>query len=203
MLYRNQLVPTGELSNVGYSIMTNVEKSYRIGAELTAGFKPADFIGLDLNLTLSNNKIVDFVEHYIDYNTSDWSEEYKSLHLGKVDIAYSPSITGSSDLYANILPSLKLHFITKYVGKQYFDNTMNSERMLDPYMVSDIMIDFEPVIKNLRSAGIQLLVNNVFNARYVSNAYGGNWFEDGKELSWAYYFPQAGTNFMLRLGLEF
>ena len=70
-------------------------------------------------------------------------------------------------------------------------------------MVSDIMIDFEPVIKNLRSASIQLLVNNVFNARYVSNAYGGNWFEDGKELSWAYYFPQAGTNFMLRLGLEF
>jgi len=203
MLYRNQLVPTGELSNVGYSIMTNVEKSYRIGAELTAGFKPADFIGLDLNLTLSSNKIVDFVEHYIDYNTSDWSEEHRSLQLGKVDIAYSPSITGSSDLYANILPPLKLHFITKYVGKQYFDNTMNSERMLEPYMVSDIMIDFEPVIKNLRSAGIQLLVNNVFNARYVSNAYGGNWFEDGKELSWAYYFPQAGTNFMLRLGLEF
>jgi hypothetical protein len=27
--------------------------------------------------------------------------------------------------------------------------------------------------------------------------------EDGKETTWAYYFPQAGTNFMLRLGLEF
>jgi iron complex outermembrane receptor protein len=174
MLYRNQLVPTGELSNVGYSIMTNVEKSYRIGTELTAGFRPADFIGLDMSLTLSSNRIINFVQHYIDYNTSDWSEEYKSLNLGDVDIAYSPSTIGSSDLYANIIAPLKVHFITKYVGKQYFDNTMNSDRMLDPYLVSDLMFDFEPVIKNLRGASLQLLVSNIFNTRYESNAYGGN-----------------------------
>lgn len=203
MFYRDQLVPTGELSNVGYSIMTNVEKSYRIGTELTAGFRPADFIGLDISLTLSKNRIVNFVEHYIDYNTSDWSEEYGSLHLGNVDIAYSPSIIGSSDLYANIMAPLKVHFITKYVGKQYFDNTMSSERMLDPYLVSDVMIDFEPVVKKLSGASLQLLVSNICNTRYESNAYGGNWFEDGQEKTWAYYFPQAGTNFMLRLGLEF
>lgn len=203
MFYRDQLVPTGELSNVGYSIMTNVEKSYRIGTELTAGFRPADFIGLDISLTLSKNRIVNFVEHYIDYNTSDWSEEYGSLHLGNVDIAYSPSIIGSSDLYANIMAPLKVHFIAKYVGKQYFDNTMSSERMLDPYLVSDVMIDFEPVVKKLSGASLQLLVSNICNTRYESNAYGGNWFEDGQEKTWAYYFPQAGTNFMLRLGLEF
>ena len=203
MFYRDQLVPTGELSNVGYSIMTNVEKSYRIGAELTAGFRPADFMGLDMSLTLSSNRIVNFVEHYIDYNTTDWSEEYKSLNLGDVDIAYSPSIIGSSDLYAEILAPLKVHFITKYVGKQYFDNTMNGERMLDPYLVSDFMVDLMPVVQNLRGASLQLLVSNIFNARYESNAYGGNWFEDGQELTWAYYFPQAGTSFMVRLGLEF
>ena len=203
MFYRDQLVPTGELSNVGYSIMTNVEKSYRIGAELTAGFRPADFMGLDMSLTLSSNRIVNFVEHYIDYNTADWSEEYKSHYLGDVDIAYSPSIIGSSDLYTDILAPLKVHFITKYVGKQYFDNTMNGERMLDPYLVNDFMVDFMPVVKNLRGASLQLLVSNIFNARYESNAYGGNWFEDGQELTWAYYFPQAGTSFMVRLGLEF
>ncbi len=203
MYYRDQLVPTGELSNVGYSIMTNVEKSYRIGTELTAGFKPSGFIGLDFSFTLSSNKIVNFLERYIDYNTSDWSEEYKSNNLGTVDIAYSPSITGSSDLYANILPPLKVHLISKYVGRQYFDNTMNSERMLDPYFVNNLMIDFEPSLKSLRGASLQLLVTNIFNAQYESNAYGGNWFEDGQEQTWAYYFPQAGTGFMLRLGLKF
>ena len=203
MYYRDQLVPTGELSNVGYSIMTNVEKSYRIGAEITAGFKPSGFIGMDMSLTLSSNKIVNFLEHYIDYNTSDWSEEYKSNNLGTVDIAYSPSITGSSDLYVNILPPLKVHLISKYVGRQYFDNTMNKERVLDPYFVSNAMIDFEPALKSLRGASLQLLVTNIFNVKYESNAYGGNWFEDGQEKTWAYYFPQAGTGFMLRLGLKF
>ena len=203
MIYKDQLVPTGELSNVGYSIMTNVGKSYRAGAEIIAGFIPADFLTWDISLTLSQNKIIDFVEHYTDYNTSDWSSEYKSRELGNVDIAYSPSVTGSSDLAVRLIPSLKLHLISKYVGKQYFDNTMNNERMIDPYLVNNVLLDFEPKTKHLRGAEFQILVNNIFNAEYESNAYGGNWFEDGIEKSWSYYFPQAGINFMLKLGLKF
>jgi iron complex outermembrane recepter protein len=203
MFYRDQLVPTGELSNVGYSIMTNVEKSYRAGAEIIAGFMPASFINWDLSLTLSKNKIIGFTEHYIDYNTTDWSSEYKSRKLGNVDIAYSPPVIGSSDFSVRLIPEVKIHFISKYVSKQYFDNTMNSERMIDPYLVNNIMIDFEPETKHIRGAELQLLVNNIFNAKYESNAYGGNWFEDGIEKSWSYYFPQAGINFMLKLGLKF
>jgi iron complex outermembrane receptor protein len=203
MIYKDQLVPTGELSNVGYSIMTNVKNSYRAGAELMAGFIPADFIKWDFSLTLSRNKIIDFTEYYIDYNTSDWSSEYKSRKLGRVDIAYSPSVIGSSDFTIKIIPGIKLHFISKYVGRQYFDNTMNSERMLDPYLVNNVMIDFEPETKRIRGAELQLLVNNIFDTKYESNAYGGNWFEDGAEKSWSYYFPQAGTNLMFKLGLKF
>lgn len=203
MVYKDQLVPTGELSNVGYSIMTNVERSYRAGAEIIAGFIPADFLTWDFSLTLSQNKIIDFVEHYTDYNTSDWSSEYKSRELGDVDIAYSPSVTGSSDLAVRLIPSLKLHLISKYVGKQYFDNTMNNQRMIDPYLVNNVLVDFEPKTKHLRGAEFQILVNNIFNTEYESNAYGGNWFEDGIEKSWSYYFPQAGINFMFKLGLKF
>ena len=84
MIYRDQLVPTGELSDVGYSIMTNVDKSYRIGLEMSAAIRPADFINWNLNLTLSRNKIKDFTEHYVDYNTSDWSSENLSKNLGEV-----------------------------------------------------------------------------------------------------------------------
>jgi iron complex outermembrane receptor protein len=203
MIYKDQLVPTGELSNVGYPIMTNVEKSFRTGAEITAGFIPADFITWDFSLTLSRNKILDFTEHYIDYNTSDWSSEYKSRRLGTVDIAYSPSVIAGSDLGIKIIPAIRLHFLSKFVGKQYFDNTMNRERMLDPYFFNNVMIDIEPEPKHLKGAGLQLLVNNIFNTKYASNAYGGNWFEDGTEKSWSYYFPQAGINFMLKLGLKF
>ena len=164
MIYKDQLVPTGELSNVGYSIMTNVEKSYRIGLEMSAGLKPSDFIDWNMNLTLSRNKIINFVEHYTDYNTSDWSSEYLSKDLGEVDIAYSPSVISTSDLAIKIYPVVNLHLISKYVGKQYFDNTMNQERMIDPYFVNNIRIDFRPHIRNMKNVDFQFLVNNIFNA---------------------------------------
>ena len=203
MIYKDQLVPTGELSDVGYPITTNVDRSHRLGVELTAALKPAYFIDWNLNITLSSNKIKDFTEYYTDYNTTDWSEIYSSKNLGVVDIAYSPSVISSSDLGFRIFPGFNIHLISKYVGKQYFDNTMNDERFLDPYFVNNVRFDYEPVLKKLKGMELQLLINNIFNQNYESNAYGGNWYEDGIEKTWSYYFPQAGTNMMLRLGLRF
>jgi iron complex outermembrane recepter protein len=203
MFYKDQLVPTGELSNVGYSIMTNVRNSYRLGLETSAAVKLTDHISWNVNLTLSRNKIRDFVEHYVDYNTSDWSSQNLSKKLGEVDIAYSPSVTGTSDIAFVILPRTELHMISKYVGKQFFDNTMNSDRSIDPYFVNNIRFDYEPAVRKIKGMELQLLINNVFNEVYENNAYGGNWFEDGTEKSWSYYFPQAGTNFMFRIGLKF
>ncbi|MCX6302404.1 MAG: TonB-dependent receptor [Bacteroidia bacterium] len=203
MIYNDQLVPTGELSNTGYSIMTNVDNSHRLGMELNASLKPFRFLTWDMNVTMSRNKIKNFVEYYIDYNTSDWSEEYKSRNLGNVDIAYSPSIIGSNDMNFHVVNNLEIHLISKYVGRQYFDNTMSNERMLDPYFVNNVRIDFEPAIPKIKSAEFQLMINNVFNSMYESNAYGGNWYEDGVEKSWSYFFPQAGINFIFRIGLSF
>jgi len=203
MIYRDQLVPTGELSDVGYSIMTNVNKSYRIGMEIVAGIKPAYFIDWDMNLTLSRSRIRDFTEYYTDYNTSDWSSKYLSKNLGEVVIAYSPSVIATSDLGFKILKGIDLHLISKFVGKQYIDNTMNPERMINPYFVSNIRLDYEPDIRNLKGVQLQILVNNIFNEVYESNGYGGNWYEDGVEKSWSSYFPQAGTNFMVKIGLKF
>lgn len=203
MFYKDQLVPTGELSNVGYSIMTNVAKSYRIGVELSAGIKPADFIRWDMNMTLSRNKIAEFVEYYTDYNTSDWSSEYLSKSLGEVDIAYSPSVTWTSNLGLEIYRGINLHLISKYIGQQYFDNTMNSERSIDPYLVNNIRIDLTPRIRNVKEVEFQFLINNFLNNMYESNAYGGNWYENGVENSWSYYFPQAGINYMVRVGVKF
>jgi len=203
MIYRDQLVPTGELSNVGYSIMTNVEKSYRAGLEMTAGIKPSEFIEWNMNMTLSSNKILDFIEYYTDYNTSDWSSEYLNKNLGKVDIAYSPSVIWTSDLGVKIYRGIDLHLISKYVGKQYFDNTMNLSRSINPYFVNNIRVDLEPQIRNIKRLDFQFLINNFLNEIYESNAYGGNWYEDGIEQTWSYYFPQAGRNFMFKIGIRF
>jgi iron complex outermembrane receptor protein len=203
MIYRDQLVPTGELSDVGYSIMTNVDKSYRLGIETSAALCLTEKISWNLNLTLSKNRIKNFTEYYTNYNSNDNSTEYLNRNLGDVDIAYSPTISGTSDLIFNIIKPVGLHFITKYVGKQYIDNTMSTERSVDPYLVNNLRIDYHPVIKNIKGLEIQLQVNNIFNEVYENNGYGGNWFEDGVEKSWSYYFPQAGINYLLRASIKF
>jgi iron complex outermembrane receptor protein len=80
---------------------------------------------------------------------------------------------------------------------------MSKERSVDPYLVNNLRIDLSPTIKNFGGVDIQLMINNLFNATYENNAYGGNWFEDGVEKTWSYYFPQAGVNYMVRVGLRF
>jgi iron complex outermembrane recepter protein len=203
MLYQDQLVPTGELSNVGYPIMTNVNKSYRTGIELTAGIKPNDFLRWNINLTLSKNRITGFVEYYTDYNTNDWTSEYKSKQPANVDIAYSPSVISSSDLVWMPVKRGEIHLISKYVGRQYFDNTQSSKRSLNPYFVNNLKFDYSFELKKIKSLDLQFFVNNILNTLYENNAYGGNWYENGMEKTWAYYFPQAGINYMINLSLKF
>jgi len=203
MLYRDQLVPTGKLSNVGYPIMTNVEASYRTGVELSLGFRPAKILEWAGSITLSQNRIRDFVEYSTNYNTAGGFSEEIVIEHGDVDIAYSPSLVGSGILSFHPIENFDISLISKYVGKQYFDNTMSDNRSLDPYFVNKLRLDYTIDIENLSIVGLQLLINNIFNTQYESNAYGGNWYEDMQEYTWAYYFPQAGTNYLLRLTLDF
>jgi iron complex outermembrane receptor protein len=203
MYYHDQLVPTGELSNTGYTIMTNVPRSYRLGIELTAGLKPATFLDWNLTMTLSRNKITDFTGYYTDYDTVTWEGAYKSKDFGTVDIAYSPAITGSSDINLKLPRNIEVHLISKLVGRQYFDNTMSIDRMLDGYFVNNLRITWEPRVKRLKNFDFQVLVNNIFNKKYESNAYGGTWSEAGQERTWAYFFPQAGTNVMFMAAISF
>jgi iron complex outermembrane receptor protein len=203
MVYKDQLVPTGKLSDVGYPVMTNVSKSYRTGIEFSAGIQPIKPVNWQFNMTLSRNKIPGFVESYQDYITSENSYVDKTIKLGNVDIAYSPSFMASSDLAFSFPDNIKIHFISKYVGEQFFDNTMNRERMLSRYVVNNLRIDFNPVVKNVKNIDIQLFINNLLNYMYSNNAYGGNFYQDGKEYTWSYFFPQAGINFLARLGIRF
>jgi iron complex outermembrane receptor protein len=203
MFYNDQLVPTGELSDVGYPIMTNVSRSNRTGIELSAGIRPVKWLDWKMNMTISRNRIPDFVLWYTDYNTSDWSEKYLSRELGTVNIAYSPEFVASGDMGFNVTDQFSIHLISKYVGKQYFDNTSSINRMIDPYFVNNLRFDFNPKIKKIRSLEFRLNINNLLNAQYESNGYGGVWYEDGIEKTWAYYFPQAGINFMVSAGIKF
>ena len=203
MWYHNQLVPTGKISSTGYPIMTNVPESFRTGVELSGSYRPTPVAALKMNLTLSRSSIRDFRNYYYNYNSDDWSEEYLYKELGTVDIAYSPRLTGSAELEVNPAEGLSVRLTGKYVGKQYFDNTMSSARTIDPYFVSNLSASYGIEMKKAGELTFRFMVNNLFNARYENNAYGGMWSEDGVEKTWAYFFPQAGINYTAGISLSF
>ena len=202
MKYNNQLVNTGEVNNVGYKIKTNVKDSYRRGIELIFATKLLNKLSWTANATFSQNRILNFVEYASHYD-SLWNETYEARNLGETKISFSPEIIASNILTYNIYKKLSFSLQSKYVGKQYFDNTSSEDRKIDPYFVNNAKLSYTFNFKNNTSANIIFLVNNVFNTEYIANAYGGNWYEQGVEKTWAYYFPQAGRNFMIKLNLNF
>lgn len=207
MDYRDQLVLTGKLSDVGYPLMTNVANSYRAGVEVNAGIKPLNWLRWNVNTTFSQNRIKKFVE-YIDVydNSTDWNPlAQKKTKLGDTPISFSPSIVGSSQLSINPVKPFTLSLITKYVGEQYYDNTGSSERKLDGYLVNNLILDYSMKLKGLKSFNLQFTINNILNNLYIANAwvYRAQFANGDPEYREDGFFPQAGRNFMLKLGVEF
>jgi iron complex outermembrane receptor protein len=155
---------------------------------------------------LSSNKINDFTE-YVD-NWSYWddpdNEPYQIVtNLGRTDIAFSPEVVAGSRLAWKPVPAVTLTFVSKYVGKQYIDNTSSEERKLDPWFVNDLMANYNFDIKSVGNFGLSLYVNNVFNEMYESNAWVYQYYYAGEHDVLDGYFPQAGTNVMVRLVMNF
>lgn len=202
MDYTDQLVPTGEKNSVGYDIMTNVEDSYRTGVELMGAVRLSKWMDWNVNMTLSQNKIRNFT-YWASYYDDAWNETYESRTLDETDIAYSPSVVGASRLTVHPIESLDLSIVTKYVGEQYFDNLSSENRKLDAYLVNNLELSYSFSTKQISEIALRFQVNNVLNQMYSNNAYGGVWYEQGVEKTWAYYFPQAGIHFMGGITLRF
>lgn len=199
MDYQNQLVLTGALNDVGSAIRENVNSSYRSGVELVAAYQIIPKLELTVNTTLSQNKIVDFVE-YIDDYTSGY--ELVENVYEKTDISFSPSLIAGSLLSYKPIKGLELGIQTKFVGKQYLDNTGSEDRDLVSYTVSDVVVSYNTSFMNLKQVQFNLLVNNVFNEMYSSNGY--TWgFISGDRVSENWLYPQAGTNVLTGVTVKF
>ncbi len=201
MDYKDQLVLTGEINDVGGAVMVNVDDSYRMGVELSAATNLTKSISWKGNLSLSENKIENFVEH-VD-NWDNWETGEQTINdLGTTDLAFSPNVTANS-IFSYDKSGFGVQLISQYVGKQYIDNSSNNERSLDAYSVSNLNFSYEFKPKFAESLKFNVLVNNVFNAEYESNAWVYSYIYGGERFAMDGYFPQAGTNFMAGLSLRF
>lgn len=204
MQYKNQLILTGKISEIGEMLTTNIKDSYRAGIELSAAVKPTDWLRWDVNATFSTNKIKNFVEQDVDVYDADWNWiDSQSTTLGTTDIAYSPNVVANSIITTNV-DRFEFALFSSYVGKQYFDNTSNDERSIAAYFVNNFSAKYSQPLNKLKSLDIQLMLNNIFNAQYSTNAY--TWYSYvlvGKRINEKRFFPQAGIHFMASATLNF
>ncbi|QZE13539.1 TonB-dependent receptor [Halosquirtibacter laminarini] len=203
MNYTDQLVNTGKLNNVGSTIMINTPDSYRAGVEITAGARVFDWMDLSGNISLSKNKIQDFVS-YTDQYDENWVPlgEQKREDLGETDIAYSPNVVGNIMAKFHINDQISIDWISQYVGKQYLDNTSSEDRKLDAYSFTNLKATYDFTIRPLKQSSIWFQANNIFNQKYESNGWVYSYYLGGERNNSIGLYPQAGANWAIGLTLR-
>ena len=199
MKYKDQLVLTGKINDVGSYTRTNIPNSFRAGIEIQGTVQPVVWFKAAANLALSKNKVRDFTEYIDDYDNGG----QKINHYNSTNIALSPSVIGAANASFLPLHGLELTLLGKYVGNQYLDNTQNDARALHCYYVQDVRATYTFQQGFLKEANVILQVNNLFNAKYEPNGYTYNYISGGALVVNNYYFPMAGTNFMAAVNLKF
>jgi iron complex outermembrane receptor protein len=186
MGYKDQLVLTGEIDNVGSPIRKNSGDSFRLGVEVDAVFQISKQFIMAPNFTISSNKNINFVSDINGVLTD----------LGNTNIAYSPNFIAANSLTFSPISPLKLSILSKFVSEQYLNNIEDTQGKLKDYFVNDFNVIYEIESASVfKSIVINLLANNILNIDYISNGadYGGGY---------VYYYPQAGTNFLLGVTLK-
>ncbi len=200
MGYKDQLVLTGELNDVGSALRENVGDSYRMGFEFDANIILGEHFSFRPNFTLSTNKNKDFV----------FQRDGVLENLGDTEISFSPSVIAGALFTYKPIDNLQVILLGKYVGEQYMGNIDAESSKLDAYSPIDFNVQYEintnTFIKSIVLSG---LVNNIFNELYESNGYfytyDDTWSDPGvtTTIEGAGYYPQAGTNFLLGATLNF
>ena len=217
MQYKNQLILTGELNDVGSAVRVNIPESYRRGVEFTGAAILSEKFTLKFNLTLSENKISTFTEYLDNWDT--WGKD-EVVHEN-TDIAFSPGIIGGGQLiftpFEKENGKLQFALLSKYVGNQYIDNTSSDFAKLDAYLVHDLRISYLIKSNLFREVEVSSWIRNLSNQNYISNAWVYRFNtafdptsydmyanpENGNTYNQIGAFNQAGINFFVGLKLRF
>ena len=198
MKYKDQLVLTGKINNVGSYTRTNIPNSYRLGIELQGSTLFNSWLGAAANLTFSRNKILEFTEYIDDYDNGS----QKMNQYNKTDISFSPEVIGAATITVTPIKNVSIDFLSKYVGKQYLDNTANQARRLDAYFTEDARATFSFDRNWLKKVDLIFQVNNVLNKKYEPNGYSFSYYNNSQLATENYYFPMAGTNFFAGVNIR-
>ena len=208
MDYTNQFVQTGEVSDIGEALTTNIKKSYRMGVELQAGVNATNWLTIEANAALSQNKIKDFDEVVTTYDEY-WDElDPTIVHYDNSTLAFSPStiLNGFVTFHHK---GIAVIWHTNYVSRMYLDNTENLDRSLPGYSISNISLSYTLKPKKVvKEAIFKLNFNNIFNKRYAASGWTwssilGEQHPNNNRYYQMGFMPMAGFTVMGNLTLKF
>ena len=220
MSYRDQFVLTGELNSIGEAIAKNVGKSYRLGVELEAAWKPIDWFRWDANATFSKNRAENWEVTLMDGSVES---------LGDTPLSFSPDFI-FNNIFNFQYKGMKASIQSQYVGDQYLTNTgfksyqtlddngrpIDVGMMLDGHFTTNIDLSYTFSLKQFGvkdiTAGISLY--NIFSANFDNNGWAAPAFtkENGRLIAtgWdtsdqyeAGFAPSAPFNAMAHLSINF
>lgn len=203
MDYKDQLVPTGQLSDTGNPVSVNVPHSYRMGIELTWRLKPCKWFDWQFTSTVSRSRIKDFTEYIYE---DEWTNPI-TINCGNTPISFSPDLTLHNSL--NFLwHDFDASLASQYVSKQYLTNSGNDEQVIDPYFVSDLHLGY--TFKNvvgLKTLRLGCTIYNIFSEKYENNGYAGAgyYMDGGNKVIYRYagYAAQAPAHIMVSITAKF
>jgi iron complex outermembrane receptor protein len=198
MNYKDQLVLTGKINDVGAYTRTNIPASYRLGIELQGSIEANKWLKAGANLALSKNKINNFTEYLDDYdNGGQKTNQYK-----KTDIALSPGIVGGATITLTPMKQFSVDLLSKYVGEQFLDNTSNKTRKLDAYYTQDVRLVYSFNKNWLKNLNIIFQLNNAFDEKYEPNGYSFSYYYNNELTTENYYYPMAGRNYVVGVNVK-
>lgn len=199
MNYKDQLVLTGRINDVGAYTRTNIPDSYRAGIELQTGGTISPWLRASGNLTFSRNRVKDFTEYIDDYDNGG----QKTNFYDETVLAFSPSVIGSATLTLNPVKALSVDLLGKYVSRQYLDNTASLGRSLAPFYTQDIRAIYSLSRGRLKKAELIVQASNIFNRKYEPNGYTFSYYYNNQLTTENYYFPMAGRTFLVGVNVGF
>lgn len=199
MDYKDQLILTGEVNQSGSYVRTNVPESYRVGVEIDGAWRVLPTLNVGGSLTLSRNRIVDFVEYLDVYEGWDWVGQ-RAIEWGSSPIGFSPAAIGGAMVQWTPARGVDVGLDARHVSRQYLDNTGTGSRSLNSYTFANLNLGYQFGISGLADdIRLQLTGYNIGDALYESNGYTFGWLQDGERQSFNYYYPQAGRHVMLQV----
>lgn len=204
MDYKDQLVLTGELNEIGEPLAANMPESYRMGVELTAAWKVSPHFLWSANATWSRNRIRNFTETL--YENEDPTGDVWQTYLGDTPIAFSPDwILNNS--FAYNCKGWEVALQSQYIGEQYLSNLNCDAHLLDAYFVSNLSVNYSFKLPRVKQVTVGVTVYNLFNEEYENNGYAGSgfYYDGGEKVRYDYagYAAQAGTNFLAHCAITF